>query len=264
MQEIAFGDVLVTRKNLVATVTLNRPEKLNALSPELGNGLVAALKNVAGDLNARAVILTGAGKSFCAGGDVEKDLALLRELSMGEFNTYFANAALFYKLIVDMEKPVIAAINGYALGAGLDLALVCDVRIAAEDARLGEFFVRMGLTPEAGAYFLPRLIGLSRAKLLSFMGELIDAKEAERIGLVDKVVPPEKLISSAEELAERLANGPKSIGLIKKEINAALGMTFDTCMDYITRMQYQAVHTEDHREAVSAWLEKRKPVFKGK
>jgi enoyl-CoA hydratase/carnithine racemase len=264
MQEKSFGNVLVTRKNVVATVTLNRPEKLNALSPELWDDLIVALREVANDLNVRAVILTGAGQSFSAGGDVEKDLAPLQDLSMGEFNTYFANAALFYKLIVDMEKPVIAAINGYALGAGLDLALVCDIRIAAEDARLGEFFVRMGLTPEAGVYFLPRLIGLSRAKLLSFTGELIDAKEAERIGLVDKVVPPEKLISSAEELAERLANGPRSIGLIKKELNAALGMTYDVCMDYITRMQYQAVRTEDHREAVSAWLEKRKPVFKGK
>lgn len=264
VQEKTFGTVLVTRKGGVATVTLNRPEKLNALSPELGNDLIEALKDVAGDEAVRAVIITGAGRSFSAGGDVEKDIAPLRELSLSQFNTYFSQGTLFYKLIVDMEKPVIAAINGYALGAGLDLTLACDIRIAAEDAQLGEFFVRMGLTLEAATYFMPRLIGLGKAKLLSFTGDIVDAREAERIGLVDKVVPSDQLMSSAEELAVRLANGPKAIGIIKKAFNASLGMTFDTCMDYITRLMYQLVHTEDHKEAVSAWLEKRKPVFKGK
>jgi enoyl-CoA hydratase/carnithine racemase len=210
------------------------------------------------------VIITGAGRAFSAGGDIKKDIAPLRELSLPQFNTYFSQGTVFYKLIVDAEKPVIAAINGYALGAGLDLALSCDIRIAAEDAQLGELFVRMGLIPEAGIYFMPRLIGLGKAKLLSFTGDMIDAKEAERIGLVDKIVPSDKLISSAEELARKLADGPKAIGIIKKGLNVSLGMTFDTCMDYITRLQYQLVHTEDHKEAVSAWLEKRKPVFKGK
>ena len=264
MSQEAFRNILLARKGNVATITLNRPEKLNALSPELAEELIHALDEVAKDEAIRAVILTGAGKAFSAGGDVDKDVVPLREKSLSEFIAYFSQLSPVYKLIVEMEKPVIAAINGYCVGGGLDLALACDIRIAAEDAQLGEVFVRMGLVPEAGTFLLPRQIGVSKAKLLSFTGDILSAKEAENIGLVDKVVPADKLISSAEELAQRLANGPKAIGLIKKGINASLGMTFDASLDYITQLMYQAVHTEDHKEAVSAWLEKRKPVFKGR
>jgi len=167
-------------------------------------------------------------------------------------------------MITDMEKPVIAAINGYAIGAGLDLALTCDIRIAAEDAQIGEFFVKMGLIPEAAIYFMPRLIGLGKAKLLCFTGDLIGAREAEQIGLVDKVVPSERLMLSAEELAKRLADGPKAIGIIKRGLNESLKMTFESTIDYIGRLQYQLVHTEDHAEAVNSWIEKRPPLFKGK
>jgi 2-(1,2-epoxy-1,2-dihydrophenyl)acetyl-CoA isomerase len=165
-----------------------------------------------------------------------------------------------------MEKPVIAAINGYTIGAGLDLAMSCDIRIASEEAQFGEFFVRMGLVPEAGVYFMPRLLGIGRAKLLSFTGDLIDAKEAERIGLVEKVVPPDKLITSVKELASKLANRRpiKTVGLIKKAINESLRMDLDSSLDYASRLTYQSVHTEDHREAVNAFLEGRRPVFKGR
>jgi enoyl-CoA hydratase/carnithine racemase len=264
MDEKQFGNVNLTRKDHLGIVTMNRPEKMNALSPELMEDLVKALGEVAEDDSVRAVIITGAGRSFSAGGDVKKDILPLRDKSPTEFNTYIEQAVLMYKLTIEMEKPVIAAINGHALGGGLDLAMACDIRIAAENAKLGEFFVKMGLSPEIGIYLMPRLIGLGKAKLLSFTGDLIDAREAERIGLVDIVVPPDKLMSSAEDLGKRLAEGPKAIGLIKKGFNESLKMTVDSALDYVSRIQYQLAHTEDHKEAVASWLEKRKPVFKGR
>lgn len=264
MQEKRFSTVLVTQKEGMAVVTLNRPEKLNALSPELIEDLIKALGEVAADEAVRSVVITGSGRAFSAGGDVQKDILPLRDKNPTEFNAYLEQAMVMYKLIWDMEKPVIAAINGHAVGAGMDLVVTCDIRIASEEAKLGEFFVRMGLVPESGVYLLPRLVGIGKAKLLSFTGDLIDAREAERIGLVDIVVPPDQLLSSAEALGKKLANGPKSIGLIKRAINESFRMTLDSTIDYTSRLQYQAVHTEDHREAVASFLEKRSPAFKGR
>ena len=181
-----------------------------------------------------------------------------------EFSAYVDHAVGIYQEIRDMQKPVIAAINGYAVGAGLELALACDIRIAADDAKLGEFFVRMGITPETGIYYLPKMIGLGKAKLLCFTGDIVNAPDAEKMGLVEMVVPAKKLMSEAEALAERFAKGPAAIGIIKKAINESLKMTPETSLHYVMRMQYHLVHTEDHKEAVAAWLEKRAPKFKGK
>jgi enoyl-CoA hydratase/carnithine racemase len=264
MQETKLANVAITRKDRLAIVSLNRPEKLNALSPALVEDLNEALGEVAGDETIRCVIITGAGRSFSAGGDVQKDILPLREKSPSEFNLYLEEAMIMYHRIWNMDKPVIAAINGHAVGAGLDLAQTCDIRIAAEDAKLGEFFVRMGLVPESAIYLMPRLIGPGRAKLLSFTGDLIGAREAERIGLVDMVVAPDKLMTTAEELGKRMANGPKSISLIKKAFNECSKMTFESTIDYASRLQYQAVHTEDHKEAVASFLEKRPPAFQGR
>lgn len=264
-QERSFATVVITREDNFAIVTLNRPDKLNALSPELLEDLIGALREIASDATIRAVIITGAGRAFSAGGDVEKDITPLREKSPSEFDAYVGQALVLYKLIIDMEKPVIAAINGHAVGAGLDLALSCDIRIAAQNAQLGELFVRMGLTPESGIYLLPRLIGTGKAKLLSFTGDLVNAERAEQMGLVEQVVSPDELMSHAKELARRLANGPtKTIAIIKKAIDESLKMTFESSMDYVARLQYQLVHTEDHKEATVAWLAKRAPVFRGK
>jgi len=263
-QEKKLEAVIITRKDGVATITMNRPEKLNALNPSLMRDMVEAVDDVAGDETVRAVIITGAGRSFSAGGDAKEDIEPLPRMSPTEFNTYFGHAIRMYKALIDMEKPVIAAINGYAVGAGMDLILCCDIRIAAEDAQMGLFFVRMGLTPEASPYLLPRLVGLGRAKVISLLGDTVNARDAEQMGLVDKVVPPDKLILSAEELATRLANGPKAIAFIKKAINASLTMSFQESVDYTALLQYQLVHTQDAQEAVKAFLEKRKPVFKGK
>ncbi|MEW6615030.1 MAG: enoyl-CoA hydratase/isomerase family protein [Thermodesulfobacteriota bacterium] len=264
VQEKEFGTVKIVRKEGFAKVILNRPEKLNALSPELIHDFIAAWAEVKDDDTVRALIITGAGQSFSAGGDVVKDINPLREMGVTEYHKYFSVADEMYRGIIDVEKPVIAAINGYAVGAGLDLALSCDIRIAAEDAKMAEFFVRMGITPELGIYMLPRLVGLGWAKLICLTGDIIDAAQAEKIGLVEKVVPPKELIPAAEELAKKLANGPVAIGTIKKAINESLKMTLESSLDYISRLQYQLCHTEDHKEAVTSWLEKRKPVFKGK
>ncbi|MDY7033866.1 MAG: enoyl-CoA hydratase/isomerase family protein [Thermodesulfobacteriota bacterium] len=263
-EEKEFGTVKVVRKENFAEVIMNRPEKLNALSPELIHDFIAAWNNVKDDDGVRALIITGAGESFSAGGDVVKDINPLRDMSASEFRKYFGVAEVLYEGIINIEKPVIAAINGYAVGAGLDLALSCDIRIAAEDAKMAEFFVRMGLTPELGIYMLPRLVGVGWAKLICLTGDLLDAAQAEKIGLVEKVVPPDQLIPEAEKMAKKLANGPVAIGTIKKAINESLKMTLESSIDYISSLQYQLCHTEDHKEAVTSWLEKRKPVFKGK
>ncbi len=256
--------VLVSKKAGVSTVTLNRPEKLNALSPDLIFALTPVLQQQADDDSVRCIIVTGAGRAFSAGGDVVKDIRPLRDMNPLEFTQYVDHAVGIYTVIRDMQKPVIAAINGYAVGAGLELALACDIRIAADDAKMGEFFVRMGITPETGIYFLPRMIGLGKARMMCFTGDAYSAQEAERMGLVEMVVPAKKLISEAEALAERFAKGPAAIGIIKKAINESLKMTAETSLHYVMRMQYHLVHTEDHKEAVAAWLEKRAPRFKGR
>lgn len=255
---------IISRKGGVATVTLNRPEKLNAMSPELILELKPMLHQLSEDDGVRCVVITGAGRAFSAGGDVVKDIAPLSKMTPTEFNTYVDHAVGMYQEIRDMQKPVIAAINGYAVGAGLELALSCDIRIAADDAKLGEFFVRMGITPETGVYYLPKVIGLGKAKLLCFTGDVVSAQDAERMGLVEKVVPAKDLLSEAEALADRFAKGPAAIGIIKKAINESLKMTPETSLHYVMRMQYHLVHTEDHKEAVDAWIEKRSPKFKGK
>ena len=256
--------MILEKKEGLATITLNTPERLNAMSPQQILDLVEVCAEIGEDEEIRAVVITGAGKAFLAGGDVETDIKPLSSMSPSEFNTYMKRADYFYRALVDMEKPVIAAINGYAVGAGLDLAMCCDIRIASEDAKMGVFFVKMGLVPESGAYLMPRLIGLGRAKLLSFTGDLIDGKEAERIGLVEKVVPADQLMPTALELANKFVNGPTCIGMIKKQLNESMGMSFETALDYAIRLQYQCIHTGDHKEAVNAFLEKRKPVFKGR
>jgi len=259
-----YDTVILERKDGYAVATFNRPEKMNAFSPELVTDFSEALGELENDGSVRAVVVTGAGQSFSAGGDIKEDLDPLRRMSQPEFKKYLYEGMLMYRSMVDMEKPIIAAINGYAVGLGMELCLCCDIRIAAEDAKLGEFFVRMGLTTEIGNFLLPRLIGLGKAKLVAFTGDLVGAREAEQMGLVDKVVPPDNLMASAEELAQRLAQGPRSIGLIKKGMNQSLNMDLDASLRLTVDLFYQAVQSEDHEEAVTAWLEKRRPVFKGR
>ena len=258
-----FESCFVTVKENTAIVTLNRPGKMNALNPELFEGIAASFSFLASEDDVRAVILTGAGSHFSAGGDVEKDINPLRTKSVNEFRAYFESLADLYEMVFNFNKPTVAAINGYALGAGLEFALMCDIRIAAENASMGEFFIRMGLVPETGMCMLPKIVGLGMAKLICMTGDLVDANEALRIGLVEKVVPANELMSEAEKLALKLGGNPASVRIIKRAINEFAAMPYEATRNAQIAYQFEATRTADHAEAVTAFMEKRKPVFRG-
>jgi len=258
--------LIVTREDGVFTITINRPERRNALGPRGMVEFGGALEEAAGDDTVGAVILAGAGESFCAGADFQEAFGPMQKISYKDWKeTIVAPMIKIYKTIAEMKKPVIAAIQGYAVGGGVDIPAACDIRIAAENAKFGEFFVRNAINPEACLFFMPRLVPLGKALLLSFTGDLIDAKEAERIGLVEKVVPLEQLMPTAKELAKRLANGPRlAIGAIKGLMRNGLTTNLDTTLESAFDAMYGLIGTEDFREIVQAFSEKRKPVYKGK
>jgi enoyl-CoA hydratase/carnithine racemase len=262
--EKIIGKTIVTRKNNFAIIKFNRPEKMNALTPELFTSIKDAVADVENDESIHAVIITGNGDHFSAGGDVKGDIDPLKHMSFDEFKQYFKPINQLYVDLYNIKKPTIAAINGYALGAGLELALCCDIRIAADDSQLGEFFVRMGLVPETGTCLLPKIVGSSQAKLMCFTGDAYDAKKALKIGLVDEIVPANELLASAEKLATRLAKAPASIKLIKEAINKLGEVSLEDSIEHALGYQFAATRTQDHKEAVEAFLEKRKPTFKGK
>ena len=244
---------------------MNRPEVRNAWDPEMVHNLADTLLEVRQDEELRAVVITGAGKAFSAGGDIKVqkqflDQPLDARLERATIGQWIS------RHITSMEKPVIAAVNGPAVGAACDMALACDIRIASENASFGEVFIRRGLMPDMGGmFFLPRLVGVAKAKELIFTGDIIDAREAERIGLVNKVVPADKLEIATMELARRLASGPtKAIGLAKKVINKSLSTDLETSLDYALQALTICYYTEDHAEATRAFFEKREPRFKGR
>ena len=261
-----FKTVLLSQEENVATITLNRPEVLNAMSPALMKDLIKAVNLVSKDESVRAVIINGAGRAFCAGGDVN-DIAGLVKMTPLEYREYI-NGEVFGLIrgIVWMEKPVIAALKGFAIGGGFDLAMACDIRIAAKGTKMGNAFIRMAILPELGGiYFLPRLVGLGWAKLLAFTGDFITAEEAERIGLVEKVVPEEELDKTAHELAQKLARGPtKAIGMTKIALNKSINMDLESSSDYCWHLNPPLFQTKDHHEAIAAFREKRAPIFRGK
>ena len=261
-----YETILVEKKDGIATLTLNRPDQLNAQSPQLLAEMVSALKVLEGDEAVKVLVITGAGRAFCAGGDVELDVAHITTLSSFEYREYMANLYKPHQIIYHMEKPVIAAINGVAAGGGCDLAMACDIRIASEKAKFGMAYIGMGIISDLGGiYFLPRLVGLGKAKLLSFTGEIIDARYAEQIGLVDQVVPADELRGVVHGLAEKLVKGPPlAIGMYKHAMNKCMNMDLDTSLIYTNHLQYLLVNTEDFKEGFTAFLEKRKPIFKGK
>lgn len=260
-----FGTVkIIKHEGNFATLLLNRPDVLNAMNPDLFKHLGEACRAINADQNIRAIVLTGAGRAFSAGGDVREDIDPLRSMDPSDFDEYMGEVMDTYRYLINLDVPVIAAINGHAVGAGFDALLCCDIRIASEDAKFGEFFVRMGLVPEVGSLLLPRFVGMGWAKLLAFTGDIIDGKKAEQIGLVEMCVPHGELIETANALAKRLAAGPKSITAIKRAINEAREMSFEAACEHTMRLQYQMAHTKDHEEAVTAFLDKRKPDFQGK
>jgi len=246
----------------VLVVTLNRPDVLNAVNEQLGRDLLEALKRADRDTAVRTVVLTGAGRGFCSGQDL-RDRAGAAEI------TYGASLRRQYNPIIlrlwTMEKPVIAAVNGVAAGAGCSLALAADLRIASDQASFIEIFSRIGLVPDSGStYFLPRLIGLGKALELAYTAEPVDATHALELGLVNRVVAHDELMSVTLDLAKRLAAGPtKGLGLTKRAMTYALHATLEQALDYEAHLQEIAGRTADHREGVAAFMEKRPPQFRG-
>ncbi len=262
-----YEDLLLEKKDGIATITLNAPDKLNALNAKMRRSLLLATDEVAKDDEVRVVIVTGAGRGFCSGADLsgggggggaEPSRSQRLEVLGPNFG-----AEAFFKL----EKPVIGAINGVAAGAGFSLALSMDIRIASEVARFGAAFVLRGLVPDCGiTYWLPRTVGTSKALELMFTGELINAAEAERVGIVSRVVPPDELMTAAGELAARIAkNPPIPMELTKRIVYRTMNDDVARHLDLETWAQRICNQTEDSREAIRAFIEKRPPAeFKGK
>jgi enoyl-CoA hydratase/carnithine racemase len=258
-------NILVTLDQKVAQVKLNRPEVMNALNQELIDDLFSTLRGLDEDRNIRAVVLSGAGKSFCAGGDV----SFLKVISsLDGFGIEKLLEELFYKLtvVVRMEKPVIAALHGFVLGAGFNLSLLCDIRMAARTARFGAEFPMMGIIPElGGTYMLPALVGLGKALELVLTARRFDALEAEKTGLVNRVVPDEQLIPEALSMAHHLAGlPPLAVKWSKKALRQGAAGTLTESLSLEAQINALCYQTGDHKEATSAFLEKRKPVFKGR
>jgi enoyl-CoA hydratase/carnithine racemase len=260
--------LLYEQKGPVVTLTMNEPARRNPLT---GNSAVpdfiAAIDRIHNDRTVRAVVLTGAGTAFSSGGDI-KDMERQASGEVGgmqirhEYRTGIQRLPL---ALFNLEVPVIAAVNGAAIGAGMDLACMCDIRIASEHAKFAESFVKLGIVPgDGGAWLLPRLIGLSRASELSFTGEVISAQQAADWGLVSRVVPADQLLATANEVAHKIAaNPPHAVRLTKRLLREAMHTRLDTLLEMAAAFQSLSHQTEDHREAVSAFLEKRAPVFKG-
>jgi len=258
-----YQTLLYELANGVLTITLNRPDVYNAFNEQMKKDLNDALKEADKDPNVRCLVLRGAGeKAFCSGQDLKEHAGAKRSLKESLEKSY--NPMI--RKIRTMEKPVIGMINGVAAGAGCSLALACDMRIMSANAKLIEVFIRIGLIPDSGSHwFLARLVGMAKAFEYAATGRDISAEEAERVGLVNKVVPPDHIESETMTLANKFAQAPtKSIGLIKRTLNKAQSSDLDTILDYEATLQQIASESEDHKEGVTAFLEKRPANFKGR
>lgn len=250
----------------VLTLTLNRPEKLNAFNPEMHQALRQGLERAAEQAEVRAVLLTGAGRGFCAGQDLsERDVsagAAPIDLSVSLGSHYNP----LVRRLRALPKPIVCAVNGVAAGAGANIALACDVVLAARSAHFVQAFSRIGLIPDSGGtYFLPRLVGNARAMALALLAESLSAEQAEQWGLIWKAVADEQLVGEATALARRLAQGPtKGYALLKKALHASSGNSLDAQLDLERDLQREAGLSQDYREGVSAFKEKREPKFTGK
>ncbi len=246
----------------VLTLTLNRPDALNSFNIEMKEALLAALKDAGRDRAVRVVVLTGAGRAFSAG----QDLKERQQPGIGDLGT---ELRLRYNPIIlairRLEKPIIGAINGVAAGAGISVALACDIRIASESASFIEVFGRVGLVPDTGSsWFLPRLVGYARAAEMSFTTEPVDAATAERIGLVNRVVPADRLADEVNALAMKLAqSAPLAMALAKRALNRAMETGLESTLEFEAQLQAIAGRSKDYTEGVAAFVEKRPPKFTG-
>ena len=254
-------------KDSIATLTLNRPDRLNALGGSLRDDLHDAVTRSAADPEVRVLIITGSGKGFCAGGDVKamneakegrRERPFMEKIAPGRDRTLLA--------MREAPQPIIAAVNGAAAGAGMNLALACDIRLASSAAKFSQAFVKRGLHPDwGGTYFLPRIVGMAKACELIFTGALIDAAEALRLGIVSQVLAPEELLPAAQALARAIAAGPPiAIRLAKRGLYRNAESDLRTALEYETFAQNACFETEDATEGIRAFVEKRAPQFKGR
>jgi 2-(1,2-epoxy-1,2-dihydrophenyl)acetyl-CoA isomerase len=261
-------DLLEAVTDGVAMLTLNRPERLNAMSGAMLDGLLEALPRLALDGSVGVVVLTGAGRAFCAGGDV-KAMADGSEMPGGTLEERAQGLRARMEVsrwLHEMPKPTIAMVRGAAAGAGLSVALACDLRVAGDSARFGTAFARVGYSGDfGGSFYLTRLVGTAKARELYFTADLLDAQQALGLGLVNRVVPDAQLEDETRALATRLANGPRvAYRYMKRNLNAALHGTLDHLLDLEAWHHTRCGMTEDHREAARAFVEKRAPVFPGR
>lgn len=252
----------------IATLTLNRPERLNALGDTLRDDLYEAITKAAGDPAVRVIVITGAGRGFCSGGDVKSmnDRVQGATEAAPVADKYAPLRDRIVLAMRDCPKPIIAAVNGPAAGAGMNLALACDLRIASTAAKFSQAFVKRGLHPDwGGTYFLPRVVGVAKACELIFTGESIDAATALELGIVSKVVAPESLMDEAYRLGRKIADGPPiAIALAKRAIYHNQHVDLRAALEFETFAQNVCRETDDAKEGVKAFIEKRPPVFRGR
>ncbi len=258
-----YTKIELTKKSGVAIIRLNSPKTMNALDDVLFAELQDATSDIAADDAIGAVILTGSGRAFCAGGDLNR---FAEGFTPEEGYIYMKAFGPWVKEFAGMPKPTIAAVNGYAVGAGFCIAMQADMIIASCDAKFGMAFAGVGLIPDLGGlYVLPRLVGLQKAKELVFTGRNISAEEAKEIGIVNRVVTSDALEAESFELAKQIADGPRvAHRMAKLLINSSVNMTLDQLLEQEPLVQAQCIQTEDHKHAVHAFFKKEKPVFKGR
>ncbi len=249
----------------VATITLNRPQVMNAFGDDMRETLYHRLREAADDRHVRCVVITGAGKAFCAGGDIANMASLQDKGEAGEIRQRMLTGGEIVKLIHGMAKPVIAAVNGAAAGAGMNLALACDFRYACASAKFAQSFVKIGLVPDwAGHYLLPRLVGTARAMELMMTGERIDAEEALRLGIVNRVYPDESFREAVAQRVRLFADGPPdTLALIKQGVQRGVGASLPETLAFELQAQSAVFLSADAREGMRAFLEKRTPRFGG-
>ena len=260
-----YEHILVSEANGIATITLNRPDKLNAFIGHMRRDLAEALEHAGSDRGIRVVIVTGAGRAFCAGGDIAFMAELMERRDTDEFERILGAGRRVISAIRMMTKPVIAAVNGPASGAGFNLALACDLRIASTSATFSQSFVKIGLHPDwGGTYFLPRLVSPNKACEMFFLGDTIDAAEALRLNIVNQVVAPEELEAATLQLAERLVAAPPiAIASAKQAVYMSGASDLDEMLRYETEAQLRCFDSDDGHEGVRAFFEKRDARFTG-
>jgi len=260
-----YEHIQVATADCIQTITLNRPDRLNAFIGHMRRDLAEALEHAGSDRSVRVVIITGAGRAFCAGGDIGFMAELMQRRNAEELSRILGAGRRVILAIRQMTKPVIASINGPASGAGFNLALACDLRIASTTATFSQSFAKVGLHPDwGGSYFLPRLVTPNKACEMFFLGESIDAAEAERLGIVNQVVAPEELESATLQLAERLrAAPPIALAAAKHAVYMSQAAELEEMLRYETEVQLRCFESDDGHEGVQAFLEKREPKFTG-